>query len=126
MVSPLTRRYLVVDDNLALAENVAEILIDLGAEALSVNDAVRALELIATQRFDALVTDVKMPGIDGVELLRRARTLDPGLPAVVWTAYSNDAALAAVERLGVLGVLAKPPQVRELLAMLERAHRVTP
>jgi CheY-like chemotaxis protein len=117
------RRYLVVDDNQPLAENLAEILETSGAEVDVEVDAVAALRRLQARRYTALVTDMRMPGLGGVELLAAARNADPALPALVVTAFIGDADLARVERMGVLATLPKPVPVEILLQRLEHARR---
>jgi len=117
------RRYLVVDDNQPLAENLAEILETSGAEVDVESDARAALRRLQDRRYTALVTDMRMPGFGGAELLAAARQADPALPALVVTAFSGDADLALVERMGVLATLPKPVPVETLLHRLEQARR---
>jgi CheY-like chemotaxis protein len=117
------RRYLVVDDNQPLAENLAEILETSGAEVDVEVDAVAALRRLQARRYTALVTDMRMPGLGGAELLAAARNADPALPALVVTAFIGDADLARVERMGVLATLPKPVPVEILLQRLEHARR---
>jgi len=117
------RRYLVVDDNRPLAENLAEILETSGAEVDVEVDPEAALRRLRTRRYSALVTDMRMPGLGGAELLAAARMADPALPALVVTAFIGDADLARVERMGVLATLPKPVPVETLLHRLERARR---
>lgn len=72
------RSILIVDDNRAFAENLAEIVSDAGVGTAEVADSgQRALELIAGKHFDALVTDMRMPKMNGAELIERARQIDP-------------------------------------------------
>jgi CheY-like chemotaxis protein len=117
------RRYLVVDDNQPLAENLAEILETSGAEVDVESDAREALRRLQARRYTALVTDMRMPWLGGAELLAAARQADPGLPALVMTAFSGDADLARVEKMGVLATLPKPVPVETLLHRLEQARR---
>ena len=117
------RRYLVVDDNQPLAENLAEILETSGAEVDVEWDAEAALRRLRSRRYTALVTDMRMPGLGGAELIAAARQADPDLPALVVTAFSGDADLARVERMGVLATLPKPIPVETLLHRLEQARR---
>lgn len=119
------RRYLVVDDNRDLAENLAEILRGTGAE-MEVEVATSgpaALDRVRATRFDALVTDMRMPAMGGGELVHAVRRVDPGLPALVMTGYSGDEALAAARREGLVAVLPKPIPVDRLTALLEVARR---
>ena len=119
----LARRYLVVDDNQPLAENLAEILETSGAEVDVELDPRAALGRLQARRYSALVTDMRMPGLGGAELLAAARLTDPGLPALVVTAFIGDSDLARVERMGVLATLPKPIPVELLLQRLEQARR---
>ena len=118
-----SRRYLVVDDNQPLAENLAEILETSGAEVDVELEAHAALRRLRARRYTALVTDMRMPGLGGAELLAAARQADPSLPALVVTAFIGDGELARVERMGVLATLPKPVPVETLLQRLEHARR---
>jgi DNA-binding NtrC family response regulator len=118
------RRILVVDDNLAFAENLAEIIGDAGAgEAVVAESGARALELIQTTRFDAMVTDMRMPRMSGAELIREARRIDPGLAVIVVSAFSGDDQLTTVGHEGVLSVLPKPVPMERVVALVARARR---
>jgi CheY-like chemotaxis protein len=117
------RRYLIVDDNREFAENLAEIIRDQGAEVDLAGSGAEALELVRRTRYQALVTDMRMPGMGGAQVLRQVRHLDPALPALVVTAYVSDDALAAARREGVLAFLPKPVPVATLLELLGTARR---
>jgi len=119
----LIRRYLIVDDNRAFAENVAEILRDSGAEVEVASDGVEALQRLVPERFAAMLTDMKMPGMDGATLVQAARRVDPGLPVVAITAYSQDADLEHARRQGMLSVLPKPVPILPLMQTLRVARR---
>jgi CheY-like chemotaxis protein len=117
------KRYLVVDDNRAFAENVAEILRDQGAEVTVASGGEEALELSRKCRFDALVTDMRMPVMSGARLVHEIRAVDPGLPAIVVTAYTGENDLLAARQEGLLAVLPKPVQIEHLIKLLETARR---
>jgi CheY-like chemotaxis protein len=117
------RRYLIVDDNLDYAENLAEILRDRGDEVTVTGSGAEALAKARGQRFDALLTDMRMPLMGGAELVHELRHLDPGLAAMVITAHAGDDALEAARREGLLAVLAKPTPVAQLLELLAVARR---
>ena len=123
MTAAASRRYLVVDDNEPLAENLAEILETTGAVVEVELDPLAALQRLRARRYTALVTDMRMPGLGGAELLAAARDADPSLPALVVTAFIGDSELARVERMGVLATLPKPVPVETLLERLEHARR---
>src|SRR5438874_577063 len=117
------RRYLIVDDNQAFAENVAEILTDAGAEVTIVAGGPQALEAARSRRFDALVTDMRMPVMSGARLVHEIRAVDPGLPAIVVTAYTGEDDLLAARDEGLLAVLPKPAPIPRLLELLRNARR---
>jgi len=117
------RHYLIVDDNRAFAENIGEIVRDLGDEVSVVDAGEKALALARRKRYHALVTDMRMPLMGGAELVRLVRQVDPGLPALVVTAHVADAELEAARAEGLLAVLSKPVPIGTLLDLLGVARR---
>jgi two-component system, response regulator PdtaR len=116
-------KILIVDDNVAFAENLAEIICDTGREAVVADSGARALELAERHRFDALVSDMRMPAMSGTDVLRRVRHIDAGLPALIVSAYSVEGDIDVAMRAGVLGVLPKPVPMARLLKLLGAARR---
>ena len=118
------RTVLIVDDNLALAENLAEIIADAGVARPTVaGSGEEALALVAETRFDVMVTDMRMPGMNGAELIHRVRAVDPDLPILIMSAFTADQQLADARYDGVLSVLSKPTPIPRLLELVARAHR---
>jgi CheY-like chemotaxis protein len=103
-------RVLVVDDELALAENVAEILMTAGHHAdiaTSAEDALVRLRMSADAA-DVLLTDYRLPGANGADLIRAARSLGIGIPALVITAFAGDDVIESAIDAGAADVLTKP------------------
>jgi len=117
------RHYLLVDDNKDFADNLAEIIRDLGCDVTVASSGAEALERVGDRRFDAMLTDMRMPLMSGAELVHHVRSLDPGLPAIVATAYSGDEDLRIARDEGLLAVLQKPVPLEALLSLLEKARR---
>jgi CheY-like chemotaxis protein len=117
------RRYLFVDDNVEFAENMVEIVGDCGAECEMAGGGAEAIERVKRTRFDAIVTDMRMPEMDGAAVVHEIRRVDPGLPAVVLTAYAGDADLESARREGLVAVLSKPAPIARLLTLLGAARR---
>ena len=117
------RRYLIVDDNLDFAENLAEIVRDRGDEVSIAESGREALELVQATRYDALLTDMRMPFMGGAELVHEIRRIDPGLPAMIITAHVADDAIDAARREGLLAVFSKPAALQRLLELLASARR---
>jgi len=113
-------RCLVVDDNAEFAENLAEILLDWCGAVAVANDGPQAIQLLSTTPFDLLVTDLKMPRMDGLQLVRSAQQIQPNLTSVIITAYACDGSLQRAREEGCSAVLCKQPlPLKELRRMVE-------
>src|SRR5580700_5120699 len=89
-------RVLVVDDRVEMAEMIADDLSSRGYDGMAVTSGQEALRLLRTERIDVLVTDLRMPEMDGLDLLRASVQLDPSRPVIMMTAYSGlDSAMDA-------------------------------
>lgn len=118
-------RVLVVDDNRQLAENLAELLSDEGCSVCTAFSAEEALRAAADAHFDLVLTDIRMPGMNGVELVRLLAQREPTATYLLMTAYTSDQVLSAASHLGVVrAVLAKPLAVERLLELLPRRSGV--
>jgi CheY-like chemotaxis protein len=117
------RHYLIVDDNRAFAENLGEIVRDMGDEVSVAENGEQAIALTRDQRFDAIVTDMRMPFMGGAEVVHHVRRIDPGVAAIVVTAYVRDGDLDAARREGLLATLPKPVPIGRLLELLGTARR---
>jgi two-component system response regulator HydG len=114
-------RVLVVDDQISMAETLADGLQDHGYDAVPLASSREAERRLEAEPFDALITDLRMPHIDGLGLLRISRQLAPERPVITMTAYSaTDAAVESV-RQGAYHYLTKPFRIDELVLFLERA-----
>lgn len=114
-------RVLVVDDQSDMAETVADGLADFGFLGSAVCQADEAIRLIKQSDYDALVTDLRIPSTDGLELLALSRSTSPERPVIVMTAFSGiDTAIESIRR-GAYHYLTKPFKVAELAIFLNRA-----
>jgi DNA-binding NtrC family response regulator len=111
----------VVDDELAARRALSMLLADEGYEVDVAASGEEALASLARATPDALLTDVRMPGMGGIELLTRARAVAPGLPVVVMTAYGTDRDAAAAVVAGADSFLTKPLDFDALGRALRRA-----
>ncbi len=114
-------RVLVVDDELAMAETLAEALTDRGYEAAACGSSVQAGKRLDGDAFDALVTDLRMPSVDGMELLVHSKRADPERPVIVMTGYGAIETAVEAIRKGAYHYLTKPFTVDELDIYLRRA-----
>ncbi len=117
---------LIVDDDAALREGLAETLGDLGHRTEAAEDGTVALRRLTRPGIDAVLLDLRMPGLDGLEVLRRIRAL-PTPPAVaVLTAVPTAANTIEAMRLGAVDHLAKPIGRADLAGLLPRLLPVEP
>ncbi|MDX2233252.1 MAG: response regulator [Hyphomonadaceae bacterium] len=115
-------RVLVVDDDAFVRAHIVDTLEAAGFAVIDAPDATAALALLDAQRFDVLVADFAMPGMNGAELIRAARNRHPTLRALIVSGYSDSAAIAAAA--GDVRVLRKPFDVDALVdAVNETAAR---
>ena len=118
-------RILIVDDEPDMVENCVRILTRAGYRCLTANDGDRGLAQLEAERPDLLLTDLKMPGLDGLALLRRAHELDPALPVIVITGFATIESAVAAVREGAFDYLPKTFSVEQLRVAVDRAlgHR---
>lgn len=111
---------LIVDDNIDLAENLREILEDEGWTCETVNSGEAALERLNKQSFDVVITDMKMEGMSGLDVLRSVSTRWPQTPVIVVTAYTRERTVEAAHQEGAIEVLSKPVDLDTLLDTVKR------
>jgi DNA-binding NtrC family response regulator len=119
------RQILVVDDDRAMREMLISLFKERGLWAEEAPSADAALALAAEQDFDVVLSDVRMPGLSGVELVGQLRRLRPGTPVVLMTAFGTiDSAVEAM-RSGAFDYLTKPFEPDAVILAVERAleHR---
>jgi DNA-binding response OmpR family regulator len=114
------KRVLVVDDDPAAAEGLRLLLGTDGYDASAEHDPERALARLASEPFDAVVTDLEMPHVHGVEVVRAARAARPGAPVFVISAFTDSQAGADAMAAGADGLFGKPLDYDELALELAR------
>ncbi|MES2742932.1 MAG: ATP-binding protein [Pseudomonadota bacterium] len=117
-------KVLVVDDEADARELVERIMSDCQAKVLSASNAAEALQLLHSARFDILISDIGMPGVDGFELLSRVRALGPALggaiPAVALTAFARSEDRLRALNCGFQAHVAKPVEPAQLINTVAR------
>lgn len=106
---------LVVDDDDPVRETLADILDLEGFCTLQAANVGAALGLLREHAVDVLVTDLSMPGEDGIALIRRARSINRHLPAILLTGYAEEAAAVSTIAGGRFHVLRKPVEAQHLI-----------
>ena len=118
-----TLRVLVVDDDRRIAKTIVDILKVKGYESEEAHSAAEALNMVKENSFDCVLTDIKMPRMNGVELHQAIKEARPELPVVFMTAYSTDALVKQGLEQGALATLTKPLDVNLLLSFLSALRK---
>src|ERR1051326_1744612 len=116
-------RLLIVDDEPEMVENLVRLLRREGYRCLSAMDGKKAAEILEAQRPALMLTDLKMPEMDGMDLLRRAHKIDPALPVIMITAFSTIESAVQAIREGAFDYLPKNFTADQLRVSVERALR---
>ena len=117
-------RLLVIDDDPLMRKLLTRVLGVKGYETAVAQDGAQARELFANQRFDLVLTDLHMPRIDGIAVLRHIREQDPDLPVILFTASpSTETAIGALQ-LRATAYLTKPLDPSRLLEEVEKALKL--
>jgi two-component system, NtrC family, response regulator HydG len=114
-------RVLVVDDNFEMAKMLADSLTDRGYAGVAEASGVQAIARLADEEFDAVITDLRLPDSDGLEVLTASKKMKPERPVFIMTAYGAvDTAVEAI-RQGASHYFTKPFRRDEVLIFLRRA-----
>lgn len=115
-------RVLLIDDETVFVDNLAGILTRRGMKVQSINDGLKALDLLTNEQYDVLVLDLRMPGMDGVELLKAIRERDVQTPVIVLTGHVSIKQLTEALKEGAAEVVLKPCRIDTLVSCIENAH----
>jgi signal transduction histidine kinase len=115
-------RILLVDDEEAILRSLGEVLKDLGYEVATALDGDEALKQVATLPVDLVISDVKMPRMDGIVLLSRLQVQAPDLPVILITGHGDEETAISALQEGARDYLRKPIRVKALLAAIKRVQ----
>ena len=108
-------KILIVDDDQRMTHTLADILAVSGYAAVEASSAHQALERVREESFDCVLTDIRMPQMDGVAFNQAVSKEQPGLPVILMTAYAADDLIQQGLEEGIVGVLDKPINIVQLL-----------
>ena len=114
---------LIVDDESAIRETCAAVAQQSGMKAVAVATAEEALDVLEHSPIDILLTDLKLPQTNGLELLKQVHDLHPEIAVVVLTQYGTIESAVEVTRMGAVDYVTKPFRIEELQSRLERVGR---
>ena len=114
-------RVLVVDDEAPVRDLIAKTLTMADYEVDTAEDGLAAIERLKTTDYDLMFTDLRMPGMDGLAVIREARRMYPTLSVIIVTGFSTEANAIEAINLGVCGYLTKPFRLPRILSVAARA-----
>lgn len=114
-------RVLVVDDEASIRDLLSKTLALAEYDVDLAPDGRAALDRLRVIPYDLLITDLKMPGVDGLSVIREARRLKADIPIIIITGFSTEASAIEAVNLGVSGYLTKPFRIPRVLSVAARA-----
>ena len=114
-------RVLVVDDEASIRDLLAKTLALAEYDVDTAPDGTTALDRMRAFNYDLLIADLKMPGMDGLTLIRQAKRIKADLPVIIITGFSTESSAIEAVNLGVAGYLTKPFRVPQVLAAASKA-----
>ena len=118
-------KILVVDDESLMREFITESLLSQGYEVDDAGQGARAIELIGNETYDVVLTDLKMPRVTGIDVLKRAREKMPDAKVIIMTAYGTVENAVEAMKLGAFDYITKPFSVDEIIMLVRRALEYT-
>jgi len=121
-------RILIVDDDQTMTRTLADILTFYGYEVTQASSSPQAIEKVKAEIFDLVISDIKMPNMNGIDLHREIIHLQPGLPLVLMTAYAAEELIQEGLDEGVIDALEKPldlPLLLDFLAWFAESRTIT-
>lgn len=111
-------KVLVVDDEVALAETLKDMLVFNGYEAEIAHNGVQACEVLKKEKINLVISDIRMPMMDGMQLLKHINDSYKGLPVILISGFSDYSEATASEN-GAKALVAKPMNVEDLIKMVD-------
>ena len=115
------QRVLVVDDEASIRDLLSKTLALAEYDVDTAPDGSTALDRMRESNYDLLIADLKMPGMDGLTLIRQAKRIKADLPVIIITGFSTESSAIEAVNLGVAGYLTKPFRVPQVLAAASKA-----
>jgi two-component system nitrogen regulation response regulator GlnG len=120
-MNPVHGRILIADDDSSMARLLGSVVSREGLTPLLAKDGAEALQLVRAGDPDVLLTDTRMPGMDGMELMRKAKEINPELPVILMTGFAQVQGAVEALRAGAHDYLAKPFEHQQVLRVVLRA-----
>lgn len=116
----MNAKILIVDDEASQTELLSGFLTKKGFTVTTTNDPTEALQLVRSREFDLMIADYRMPKMNGLELIKAVREVDPAISIIMISAYGSIETAVEVIKAGANDYLTKPIDLKELLILLDR------
>ncbi|MCP4573995.1 MAG: sigma-54-dependent Fis family transcriptional regulator [bacterium] len=117
----IPRSLLVVDDESAMRRNIRDLLASPELEVLEAEDGEQALVVLNSERVDVVLLDIRIPGLDGIQVLAKIKERWANMPVILFTAYGTSERVIEAMKMGAYDYLEKPFEAEEMLLVIKRA-----
>ncbi|MFN3659815.1 MAG: response regulator [Brevinematales bacterium] len=116
-------RLLVIDDDESILEDIEEALLPGGYDVITETNPLTAIERFLSEPFDVVISDIRMPQMNGIDVLKKIKEHRPACPVLIMTAYGDvETAIACINN-HAYGFLAKPLNFEELISMIKQIEK---
>jgi len=116
-------KILIVDDEEIMRSFLLDVFVDEGYDLDLAANGEEALEKISQNKYQLIITDIRMPGVDGTEVLRKAKEVNPKTEVIIITGYATPQIKQKCQRLGAAYYIAKPFQINQIRALVNKLVR---
>lgn len=121
----LSSKLLIVDDQYGIRILLNEVFQKEGYQTFQAASGIQALEIVENHSPDLVLLDMKIPGMDGIEILKRLKVIDPDIQVIIMTAYGELDMIQEAKDLGAITHFAKPFDIDEIRAAVKKLLPVT-
>ena len=118
----MSEKVLIIDDEVQFLENLAERMTVRGMDVSTAQDTNNALEVVDSQEFDAIVLDLQMPGMNGIEMLKHIKEKHPDMQVILLTGHATLEAGVEAMKLGAMDFMEKPADINSLTEKIKKAQ----